>query len=164
MNALRSPQSSQNPQRSFVDLRVPRILRLTFLILAGLGAAASAQQQRTVWDGVYTAEQAARGQQLFKDKCGYCHRDDLAGGGSEAGAPALKGPIFTIRWRDEPLADLFATIGTTMPQNKPDSMMPQDVIDIVSFLLKANEMPAGEAELPPNLEELKTILMTERQQ
>jgi mono/diheme cytochrome c family protein len=117
---------------------------------------------KTVWDGVYTEEQATRGQQLYKDHCGYCHRDDLTGGGSEAGAPALKGPIFTIRWRDQPLADMFVTIGTTMPQNKPDSLTPQTVIDIVSFLLKANEMPAGRTELPPDLEPLKQIVVKER--
>ena len=86
----------------------------------------------------------------------------LIGGGSEAGAPPLKGPIFTIRWRDQPLADMFVTIGTTMPQNKPDSLTPQIVIDIISFLLKSNEMPPGSAELPPDLEALKSVFMEYR--
>ena len=121
-----------------------------------------AQNRRTIWDGVYTSAQASRGQQLYKEKCGYCHRDDLTGGGSEAGAPALKGPIFTIRWRDQPISDLFVTIGTTMPQNKPDSMVPQDVIDVVAYLLKVNEMPEGSTELPPDLEQLKQIVMAYR--
>ena len=118
--------------------------------------------RKTVWDGVYTADQAARGQALSKTHCGYCHRDDLIGGGSEAGAPALTGPIFTIRWRDQPIADLFVTIGTTMPQNKPDTLMPQVVIDIVSFLLKSNNMPPGAAELPADLEALKSVFMEYR--
>ena len=86
------------------------------MIAVGLSVRVAPQTpRRTVWDGVYTADQAARGQALYKTHCGYCHRDDLIGGGSEAGAPALKGPIFTIRWRDQPLADMFVTIGTTMP-------------------------------------------------
>jgi len=122
----------------------------------------SAQQPKTVWDGVYTAEQAKRGQESYKQVCGHCHRDDLTGGGSEAGAPALAGPIFTVRWRDQPLADMFVTIGTTMPKNKPDSVMPNIIVDIVSFILKANDMPAGQKELPPNLETLKGILVTEK--
>src|SRR6266850_6972874 len=67
---------------------------VVFASLALLGAAVAAQQQQSVWDGVYTSAQAERGAQLFKKTCGHCHRDDLAGGGSEAGAPALKGPIF----------------------------------------------------------------------
>jgi S-disulfanyl-L-cysteine oxidoreductase SoxD len=132
------------------------------LALAGLLGAADAGAQegrRTVWDGVYTADQAVRGEQLYKTHCGYCHRDNLTGGGSEAGAPALKGPIFTIRWREQPLADMFVTIGTTMPQDKPDSLTPQVVIDIISFLLKSNEMPAGPRELPADLEALKTVFM-----
>ena len=121
-----------------------------------------AQQPKTVWDGVYTEEQATRGQQAYKEVCGHCHRDNLTGGGSEAGAPALAGPIFTVRWRDQPLADMFVTIGTTMPKNKPDSMMHKVVADIVSFILKANDFPAGKGELPPNLEALKGIVVTEK--
>ena len=123
---------------------------------------AAAQQPKTVWDGVYTEAQAKRGQESYKQVCGHCHRDDLTGGGSEAGAPALSGPIFTVRWRDQPLADMFVTIGTTMPKNKPDSMMPNVAIDIVSFILKANDFPAGKDELPPNLDALKGIVVTEK--
>jgi len=133
------------------------------MIAVGSNVRAAPQTPRkTVWDGVYTADQAARGQALYKTHCGYCHRDDLIGGGSEAGAPALKGPIFTIRWRDQPLADMFVTIGTTMPQNKPDTLMPQVVIDIVSFLLKSNNMPPGATELPADLEALKSVFMEYR--
>ena len=133
------------------------------IVAAGLSVRVSPQAPRkTVWDGVYTADQATRGQALYKTHCGYCHRDDLIGGGSEAGAPALKGPIFTIRWRDQPIADMFVTIGTTMPQNKPDTLTPQVVIDIVSFLLKSNNMPPGNAELPADLDALKTVFMEYR--
>ena len=133
------------------------------MIAVGLSVRAAPQTPRkTVWDGVYTADQAARGQALYKTHCGYCHRDDLIGGGSEAGAPALKGPIFTIRWRDQPLADMFVTIGTTMPQNKPDTLMPQVVIDIISFLLKSNNMPPGATELPADIDALKSVFMEYR--
>ena len=43
-------------------------------------AAGHASQDRTVWDGVYTEAQAKRGEEAYKRSCGYCHRDDLAGG------------------------------------------------------------------------------------
>ncbi len=127
-----------------------------------LAAAPSSAQERTIWDGVYTQAQALRGQESYKAICGYCHRDDLSGGGSEAGAPALVGTIFTTQWQDRPLVDLFVTIGTTMPTNEPDSLMAQVVIDIVSFLLQANDIPAGETELPPQLAPLEEIQFTER--
>lgn len=133
-------------------------------VIAGVnvnGAPALAQDARkSAWDGVYAPAQAERGLRAYREHCGYCHRDDLTGGGSEAGAPALRGPIFTFRWLDQPIADLFITIGTTMPQNKPDSLTPQTVIDIVSFLLSENDVPTGTLELPPDLEKLGTIFLT----
>ena len=49
-----------------------------------------------------------------------------------------------------------------MPQNEPDSLMPTIVVDIVSYLLQANEVPAGQTELPPELAPLEQILFTER--
>jgi len=51
------------------------------MIAAGLMLAAGAAQIvsraeepiRSVWDGVYTAEQAKRGQPLYVKSCGSCH-------------------------------------------------------------------------------------------
>ena len=139
------------------------ILAVAGGLAVSTAVSAGAQDARkTVWDGVYTETQAGRGLDSYKKHCGYCHRDDLTGGGSEAGAPALRGPIFFYRWLHQPLAEMFLTIGTTMPQNKPDSLTPQTVIDIISFLLKENEMPAGKTELPPDLDALKQIFVAEK--
>ena len=44
-----------------------------------LVALTSAQAPRTVWDGVYTREQAQRGEKLYEQECGRCHGDDLTG-------------------------------------------------------------------------------------
>ena len=143
----------------------PKAQSLTALFMVAatvLAAAPSFAQERTIWDGVYTEAQGLRGQDSYKAICGYCHRDDLSGGGSEAGAPALRGTIFTSQWQDRPLVDLFVTIGTTMPKNEPDTLMAQVVADIVSFLLQANDIPAGDTELPPRLAPLEEILFTER--
>lgn len=132
-------------------------------IAAGVLPSASAQTSpRTSFDGVYTDAQAERGKALYKQHCGYCHRDDLTGGGSEAGAPALAGPVFIYRWLGQPASDVFVEIGLTMPKNKPDTLTPQTVADIMSFIFKSNEMPAGKAELPADLEALKLITMTEQ--
>jgi quinoprotein glucose dehydrogenase len=134
-----------------------------WIVIVTLTSASAASQppEKTIWDGVYSQAQAERGRALYKQHCGHCHRDDLTGGGSEAGAPPLRGPIFFYRWLHLPLSEMFLTIGTTMPQNKPDSLTPQTVIDVVSFLMMENEMPAGKTELPPDLEALKQIQVTE---
>ncbi len=127
---------------------------------ATLAAGPAAGQTRSAWDGVYTEAQAERGRERYRAICGYCHRDDLSGGGSEAGAPALRGPFFINQWRDRPLVDLFVTIGTTMPQQDPDSLRARVVIDVVSYLLQQNGMPAGDTELPPRLDPLRAILLS----
>ncbi|HJN42599.1 MAG: c-type cytochrome [Vicinamibacterales bacterium] len=139
--------------------KAPRLVTAA-CVLGVLGVIPVAAQEKTVWDGVYSEAQARRGQELYRDICSSCHRDDLQGGGSEAEAPALEGSIFTTQWQDRRLVDLFLAIGTTMPQDAPDSLTPQFVIDIVSFLLEANGMPAGETELPPQLAPLEEILLT----
>ena len=46
------------------------------------------QEMRSVWDGVYTAEQAKRGEALYGQHCAACHGGTLLG--AEA-APALTG-------------------------------------------------------------------------
>jgi len=144
-------------------------MRRSCLGLIGLAVAASAvvslraqDGARTLADGVFTVAQAERGRALYRTSCGHCHRDDLTGGGSEEGAPPLVGPIFTSRWRTEPLSEMFLTIGTSMPKNKPDSLTPQVVVDIMSFLLLVNEQPAGSTELRPDLDALKQISFAAR--
>ena len=156
--------------------RIPFCLALTtalvlFASIAAVGFGAPQQSQtapagtsssalRTIWDGVYTDEQATRGQQSYKETCGYCHRDNLTGGGSEDGAPALKGSIFITRWKDKALSDLFVTIGTRMPYNKPDTLTPDEVADILAYLLQQNDLPPGQVELPGNIAALEQIMFT----
>ena len=144
---------TRHPQRR------TKLTLVSTLLLAGTVLPVTAQT-RTVWEGVYTEAQALRGRSQYVEICGYCHRDDLSGGGSEAGAPTLRGPFFTTQWQDRLLVDLFVTIGTTMPQHNPDSLRPQVVIDIVSYLLWENGLPAGRTELPPALAALERIRFT----
>jgi mono/diheme cytochrome c family protein len=54
------------------------------LMLSGSYATVRAQAPagaKSVTQGVYTAEQAARGKMLYTDNCAACHGDDLAGSG-----------------------------------------------------------------------------------
>jgi len=125
------------------------------------------QADKTVWSGVYTAAQARRGEQVYKESCTYCHRDDLTGGFLDDGvgrAPALAGrrafdSSFFERWEDATVRDLAAAIAATMPQQKPASLSVQAYIDVVSFLLQKNGMPAGNTELPTDVEALGQILI-----
>ena len=39
----------------------------------GAGTGVAARQAQSVWDGVYTAEQAQRGEPLYQQSCAECH-------------------------------------------------------------------------------------------
>ena len=129
---------------------------------------AQSQTGRTVWDGVYTGEQARRGEQVYKNECTYCHRDDLSGGFFDGGAgqaPALAGPrsfgsSLGERWNGATVGELVASIASTMPQEKPASLTLQHYVDVVSYLFEKNDIPAGRWELPADVEELGRLLIT----
>lgn len=104
----------------------------------------------TVWQGVYTEAQAARGQIEYATYCASCHRDDLS-----AYNDILKGRRFMEKYRESSLHLLFDKTKTTMPRGAPASLSDQAYLDIVSYLLKANDFPAGTREL--RLEDLTRI-------
>ena len=102
---------------------------------------------RTVWDGVYTADQAARGQDTFDANCRGCHNReaDLAGGE----AHALKGEVFFDRWREDHLQSLLNKMKASMPPARA-RLAEDQYVDIISFLLRENAFPSGTQELKTN--------------
>jgi mono/diheme cytochrome c family protein len=95
-------------------------------------------------DGVYTDEQASRGKDVYAGSCRSCHSP-----------MSHTGATFNKWWRGKPLSDLFTFVSTRMPKNDPGSLAPEDVADVVAYLLKMNAMPVGAAELPPDADSLK---------
>jgi quinoprotein glucose dehydrogenase len=95
-------------------------------------------------EGAYTAEQASRGEQIYAARCSACHGENL--GGVEM-APALAGTNFRQSWEKQPLLTLAQRIRTTMPPTAPNSLSVAQVTDLVSLLLKANEIRAGNVAL-----------------
>jgi quinoprotein glucose dehydrogenase len=111
-------------------------------------------ESRSVWDGVYTEEQAKRGEEVYKKECAACHGAELTGGES---APPLTGGAFQANWNGLTLGDLFDRIRKTMPQAKPGSLTRQQDSDVLAFMLSANKFPAGKTELYRQSEMLKEI-------
>jgi mono/diheme cytochrome c family protein len=115
---------------------------------AGLLAAAAlvaAAADKTVWDGVYTSAQAARGGAVYATECSGCHR----GGLPERTAPAAEGGRFMAAWAEDNLESLFTVIKTTMPQSAPGSLTDAEYTDIVAYILDQNAFPPGSEELTP---------------
>jgi mono/diheme cytochrome c family protein len=111
-------------------------------------------ESKSVWDGVYTEEQAKRGEPLYHKQCAACHGDALSGGES---APPLTGGAFLSNWNGLTLGDLFDRIRKTMPQNAPGKLSRQENADILAFALSVNKFPAGKMELSRQTEFLKGI-------
>ena len=116
------------------------------LVLVLLASGVAAQGAGTVWDGVYTEEQARRGGGLYQMHCAACHGDTLAGG--EA-APALVGATFNSTWDGVTLGDLFDRIRATMPQNQPGTLSRAQNADVIAFLLASGKFPAGDKVFEP---------------
>ncbi len=99
-------------------------------------------------------EQVNRGKEYFNKSCSVCHGEDLSG---RAAAPALLGAAFTARWRNATVVDLFDNVRATMPQTSPGSLDRQTYIDIVSYLLRANDLSSGANPLTYDPEALRHI-------
>lgn len=125
----------------------------TIAVLASVGLLCS-QPPRSVWDGVYTEEQAKRGQALYGRECASCHGALLAGGEE---APPLAGDAFLANWNGLTVGDLFERMRTSMPQDDPARLSRQQNADILAYLLSGNRFPAGKTELENRTEMLKQI-------
>jgi cytochrome c len=120
-----------------------RVLGVGCLVLV-MAMSVAGQGQKTVWDGVYTEEQAKRGADVYAEKCAMCHGDGL--GGVEA-APPLTGPAFYANWEGESLNALFERIRMSMPLDNPGTLSRAQNADIVAHMLKAGGYPAGSTPL-----------------
>jgi quinoprotein glucose dehydrogenase len=138
-----------------------RLARIALALLAGVIAAGGelaltmAQTVATpsVLAGIYSEEQAIRGQTLYNERCWQCHGETLAGLDQ---APALVGPQFAGNWQGEPLSALVTKIDT-MPPDKPGSLTRAESVDILSYVLWYNGLPASEQMLGSEQDILKKI-------
>lgn len=130
----------------------PRTNKLYLFFIAFL--VVSAQPSRSVWDGVYTAEQAKRGATLYANQCASCHGLSLTGGES---APPLTGGEFLSNWSGLTIGDLFERIRTSMPADRPGRLNREQNSDILAHILSMGEFPSGKTELSTRTEILKEI-------
>ena len=128
-------------------------------LAAGLHATAQTGG-RTVWSGIYSDAQAARGKAQYRDHCSYCHHDDLLGGEDlEVIPPALVGAAFQEQFGGKTVGEMFRRVASTMPW-RMTPLKPQQYGDIISYVLKENGFPAGQHELPSDPAALDDILVT----
>jgi cytochrome c553 len=102
----------------------------------------------SVWDGVFSAEQAERGWQAFAENCSSCHGAELQG---TAEAKTLKGDRFWTDWKETTVDYLLERISKSMPFSEDGTLagtLPeQTYADIVAYIFNSNGFPAGKSEL-----------------
>jgi cytochrome c553 len=129
--------------------------------LAGVTANAAEAQPaagtRSVLDGVYTEEQAKRGQARYR-RCLLCHLDELQGDAARQIAP-IAGEAFLEKWSSHTVKELFEKTSTTMPQDSPGSLSPQEYADVLAYVFQVNKLPAGKEELGAQNDQLDRILI-----
>ena len=126
------------------DIRGAVAAAVNVCVVVGMfSLTAYARQTRAITEGVYTAEQAQRGQGLYKAQCVTCHGDKLQG----LVGPMLAGDAFLAAWGGRSLAQLVDKIQNTMPLQAPGTLNRQQSIDIAAYMLQASNIRAGQAPL-----------------
>jgi mono/diheme cytochrome c family protein len=121
----------------------------TFLVAVGFVARA-ADNGKTILDGVYSSDQAARGQAAYTASCSACHLDDLT-----AYRGALHGIAFVENFQGDSVDSLFRVTKNTMPRDAPASLRDESYLDIIAYILQVNFYPSGGEEL--KMDALKSI-------
>ena len=124
---------------------------LTMYAHPAMAQSGSDGQGQSTLDGVYTVEQARRGEKIVAETCGACHMQDWF--------------VETLMqsWAGAPVGMLYELIATTMPQDSPGGLSQQQYADVLAYIFELNELPAGQKELSASKEVLGTILLERKQ-
>jgi len=122
-------------------VRVAAILVWVAVVIVRVTSAQAPQTKdpsmRSTLDGVYSAEQADRGQKLYGMTClGGCHN-----------SASHKGPEFKKNWAGHLVEELYERIADTMPDDNPGALTAKESADVVGYLFKINGIPAGKEDL-----------------
>jgi mono/diheme cytochrome c family protein len=97
-------------------------------------------------DGVYTREQALRGQDVYAGNCKSCHTPE-----------SHTGVLFTSKWNGKPLLELYLYVRELMPKSDPGTLTPEEYAAVVAYMLRMNRLPVGDDDLPTDTTALKGI-------
>jgi mono/diheme cytochrome c family protein len=129
------------------------------------GAQPEARPPSSIWDGVFTAAQARRGQAAYTGPCDRCHGYKLDGASDDPDmlpAPPVAGRKFLRKWNGRSLAALVEYVRTTMPANNPGYLSDGDIADIVAYMLSVSGVPAGRETLQLHASALGNVLIAPR--
>ena len=130
---------------------------LTVVLWGSITNSAIAQVPASLWDGIYSEVQAERGAVAYGARCASCHAVDLRG---NSNSPSLLGMSFLFLWEGRSVGELYTKMRSEMPSDQPGSLPPQTYMDILTYILRANQYPAGMQELVADEQLLNRLLIT----
>ena len=125
---------------------VARAAALVLAFVTVLHARPAQAQPRTTATGVFTAEQAQKGREVFNASCLGCHT-----------VASHTGTAFQLKWFGRPLADLFDYLSNLMPKSAPGTLTEDEYVWVTAYILRLNGMPAGKTELNAEPAWLKSV-------
>ena len=129
-------------------------------VVAILEGFADLPERTSIWAGVYTTEQAERGQRVFVGRCADCHGprgDGVDTDPDQPAGPPVAGGSFLAEWQGQTVYTLFAYTRLRMPTINPGSLSDEDYIDAIAFMLGNSGVPPGETELPVEQPVLRSV-------
>ena len=136
------------------------VAALFALVGAAVSASSTAGQdtaaKRSIKNGVYTEAQANRGEREYGRTCEHCHGAGLEGDAAKEIPPLVSDP-FMRNWNGKNLKELFDLLSRSMPADNRGSLSARTYTDLIAYLLRANEAPAGSSALPDSPAGLEAI-------
>jgi S-disulfanyl-L-cysteine oxidoreductase SoxD len=141
-------------------IKTSAIKILTSIAVAlSLSAVSYAQDAGLIWDGVYSIDQASRGETVYSETCVSCHGQDLGG---NSNSPGLVGMGFMFLWEGRTLGEFFEKIRSDMPTDRPGQLTQQNYLDVLAYILLKNAFPSRTEELSSNLDILNEITISSK--
>lgn len=86
----------------------------------------------SVTDPQFTGAQARSGAEVYRTVCARCHTVAQWTGGT-----------FAAGWQDRRLSNFYDLVVTTMPQDAPASLSPEQYVNVTAYVLELAGFPSG---------------------
>lgn len=123
---------------------------------AAAETAATKTEERTLYDGIYTSEQATKGRALYAQYCVSCHGNR---GRGSPGSPGIVARVLNDKYADMPLSVYYDLMSQTMPKGQEGVLTDEQYADVLAFVLSLHGAPAGDSVLPADFDALDTIII-----
>ena len=136
---------------------ITRVLGIFCVVSIGASiSTGSAQPPKSLHDGLFSEAQVERGAEAYNARCASCHAADLRG---NSNSPGLLGMSFMFLWEGRSVGDLYTQMSSNMPSDQPGSLPTQTYLDILAYILHANQFPVGAEELVADADWLDSVLI-----